>query len=520
MGRIPEGAPADRQAEPPPLTQFALRRRAAEWFALSRKPREAWKSLEDLSAQLSEFDLRCEAQDFDTAAVVLLEFDFDYLFLWGHYGLMTDLHQRLQGKITDPPIAENSVGNLGSAHYRIGRLEWAMTCYEEALRLSREHLNRSGEGNWLGNLGVCVSDMGQTARAVELYEQALQVHREVGDRRGEGQDLTRLGIESADTGRFSRALGYYTDAIKIARETGDLANLALELDNLGECHIRLGNTAEAIGRCDEALAVARDTSHRLIEGAVHLTAGALELFRQSFRAAAEAFETSIEVADDIGNAQLQGQGRQGAALASLFGGDPASARRWVEDARQYHYPTLDMQNSVVLGVICLRQRDLNVTQRAFTTAIDQADELLAMSPERYASLDAKAIALCGLALCGDTEQTIAARAAFRAARAITSAPGVPTGPCNYSMLLRWRTRVTSWPMSDLLQRGRRPLKAAKRRRGRRSGENPIRCKLVAFYKPITGIVRRAAPLSDGTMGSWSRSSRRRRPPSAQGSRAP
>ena len=85
---------------------------------------------------------------------------------------------------------------------------------------------------------------------------------------------------------------------------------------------------------------------------------------------------------------------------------------------------MDVHNSVLLGVVAYRQRDLNVAKQTFAAAIDQADALLAMTPERYAALDAKAIALCGLALCGDTEQAIAARAAFRAARAITSAAGV------------------------------------------------------------------------------------------------
>jgi hypothetical protein len=123
LGRIPEGVPGDGQEEAPPLTQFALRARAAGWFALSRKPREAWKSLDDLAAQLSEFDLRCEAHDYDTAVSVLLEFDFDYLLLWGHYGLMIDLHERLQGKLTEPSVALESVGNLGLASLRIGRLQ-------------------------------------------------------------------------------------------------------------------------------------------------------------------------------------------------------------------------------------------------------------------------------------------------------------------------------------------------------------------------------------------------------------
>jgi hypothetical protein len=152
--------------------------------------------------------------------------------------------------------------------------------------------------------------------------------------------------------------------------------------------------------------------------------GDLELFRENYRAATDAFEKSIEIADDIGLAQYQGEARHGAALASLFGGDPVSARRLIEAASQYHHPLLDMQISVFLGVVSYRQRDLNVAKQAIAAAIDQADAALAMTPDRYAALDAKAIALCGLALCGDTERTVGAQTAFRAARAITSASGV------------------------------------------------------------------------------------------------
>jgi tetratricopeptide (TPR) repeat protein len=424
LGQIPQGVPADGEADAPTLTQFALRRRAAEWFKLSRKPRDAWKSLDDLTAQVSEFDLRCEAEDYDTAASVLLEFDCEYLLLWGHFGLMTDLHERLQGRITDPEIAANSVGGLGLAYYRIGRLERAMICYEEALRLSRENHDRWGEGNWLGNLASYVNNIGQTARSAEMYEDALQARREVGDREGEGQDLANLATVFHEMARFPRAIEYYEQAKKIYRELGNKAALALIVGNLGDCYILLGKTVEAIDCYDEALALARETSHRFAEAAVHTKVGHLEVFRVNYRAAADAFEKSIEIADEIGSAEDQGGARHGAAFASLLCGDAVSARRLVEAARQYHHPSLDVDNSVLLGMVAYRQRDLNVAKHAFAAAIDQADALLAMTPERYAVLDAKAVALCGLALCGDTEQTFAARAAFRAARVITSAEGV------------------------------------------------------------------------------------------------
>jgi len=52
-----------------------------------------------------------------------------------------------------------------------------------------------------------------------------------------------------------------------------------------------------------------------------------------------------------------------------------------------------------------RQGDLGVAREALAAAIGQADELLAMTPDLYGALDARALALCGLSLCGDIEQT-------------------------------------------------------------------------------------------------------------------
>ena len=194
LSRIAEGDPNDRHAEILPLTRFALRHRAAEWFKLARKPRAAWKTLGDLAAQLSEFELRCEGEDYDSAAAVLLEFDFDYLNLWGHYRLMSELHERLQGKISDPNLAGGSAGNLGTAYLRMGLIQRARGFYEQALRLARERGDRRAEGTWLGNLSICVSDLGMNAQAIDYLRQALSIRREVHDRKGEALDLGNLDL--------------------------------------------------------------------------------------------------------------------------------------------------------------------------------------------------------------------------------------------------------------------------------------------------------------------------------------
>ena len=118
-----QGGGAGGWSEPAWGTKSALLHRAADYFRQARKPRADWKSVDDLAPQLAEFDLRCAAGEYDTAADVLTDIDFDYLLLWGHYRLMAELHERLQGKLNDPTLKMISVGNLGHSYLATGAIQ-------------------------------------------------------------------------------------------------------------------------------------------------------------------------------------------------------------------------------------------------------------------------------------------------------------------------------------------------------------------------------------------------------------
>jgi len=119
-------------------TQYALTSRAADYFAQACKPRAEWKKLDDLSAQLAEFDLRYAAGDYDTAASVLTDIDFDYLLLWGHYRMLIDLHMRLRDKISDRSLNLDNLNGLGFSHQGIGKLKEAIDFYQRGLDNARK----------------------------------------------------------------------------------------------------------------------------------------------------------------------------------------------------------------------------------------------------------------------------------------------------------------------------------------------------------------------------------------------
>ncbi len=458
-------------ADSPPLnsgegtwTPPALYHRAADYYRQARLPRDEWHTIEDLAPQLAEFDLRCAAGEYDAAADVLTDIDFDYLLLWGHYHEVIQRHTRLQGKLSDPTLQQISAGNLGTAYRNIGDTRRAIDYYQQALTSAQEQEDQWGEGAWLGNLGNAYAALGQTRRAIEVYEQALAIDRKIGNRRGEGADLGNLGNRYAELGQTRRAFEVYKQALAIRREIGDRRGEGADLGNLGNCYAELGQTRRAIEVYEQALAIFREIGDRGGEGAdltglgnryaelgqtrraIDFYEQALAIFREigdrggegidlgnlaealvdarRYEEAIARAQESVKIAKEIQSPASFEQSTL--ALSHLFAGDLEPARVAAEAACEYDEPQHNAYAHALRGLITLRQGDKTAARTAFTAAVAAAEALLDHTPEYFQALDAKGVALCGLALCGepDADAVEAAVAAFRRAREINRDAGV------------------------------------------------------------------------------------------------
>ena len=247
------------------FTQHDLLNRAADYFAQARKPRAEWKKLDDLIAQLAEFDLRCAAGDYDTAASVLTDIDFDYLLLWGHYRLMIDLHQKLQEKIIDNTLARISAGNLGTANQNIGQVQVAIKYFTKVLELAQQYKDRQHEGAALGALGTAYTELSETHMAIKFLEQALIIAQEIGNRKDEGIVLCNLGNAYANLEDEYKAIEFYEQALIIDREIGNRTGEATDLNNLGKAYADLSDARKAIEFHKQALIIIREIGDRIGE---------------------------------------------------------------------------------------------------------------------------------------------------------------------------------------------------------------------------------------------------------------
>jgi len=246
---------------PDDAARTALHTRAADFFAELKKPKSEWKSLPDLRHNLDEIEQRMKAGQYDKAAEVLLEIDFDYLLVWGHYELMAELHEGLQSKINSLDLQQKSVGNRGTAYRNMGQYHRAIHCYEQALANARGR-DRKGEALWLGNLGFCYSDSGDTASALDYHKEALAIFQEIGYRKGEAIQLGNMGLCYSEFSDTARAVDYYEQALLIDREIGYRKGEAIQLGNMGFCYSEFGDTARAVDYYEQALLIDREIGYR------------------------------------------------------------------------------------------------------------------------------------------------------------------------------------------------------------------------------------------------------------------
>jgi len=420
--QLPAGSPGD---SPATFTLTGLQARAADYYAQIRTPRESWRTLDDVRPQLAEFELRCDTGDYDTAATVLQDIDFDYLRVWGHYRTLVGLRGRIDGRITDPALNATHLANLGNCYLMLGDYRQAIDLHAQALVIARDIGDRESESATLGNLALCHYAMTDYWQAIDLHAQALAIARDIGDRESESATLGNLGLCHRAVGDYRQAIDLLTQSLAIARDIGYRESEGSDLDSLGNCHYCLGDYRQAIELFTQALVIARDIGHRYGEANALGSLGRAWLASGDARQAATLLGQAVSIADVTGDIEPAVKARSGLARAHLQLGDPATALLTVARGRELSYPPGKPAMRLLEGLALLELNRPGESVQAFSDSIAAADALLALADSNVDALQARALALSGLAAAtGAPARAAEAGRAFARAHAVTDAAGV------------------------------------------------------------------------------------------------
>ena len=426
FARLPPGEVSDAcDMSSPPFTQFALLRRGAESFRQARKPPELWKTIADLSAQLAETDLRCQAADWNTAASVLLEIDYQ-LELWGHYRLTVELYEHLLDRLSDTQLKAVCQVQLGGVFYRVAEYEKGVAVLKNALAGSREVCDHSTEASAQLTLAACYGDMGKTRAAIEQFDLALGNFQDLGQRVSEGTCLNNLAFFLADLGQTKSALECHENSLQIALDIPDPHGATIYQANKGARLNELGFRDKAIECCQKALVEAQKLGYRYSESVNLVYLGDCFADRDDWKEAIALYDKARTIAVEIGNPQFEIHALIGLAEAYLFSDDLLQARCFVDEADKYCVPRTSYEVLVLRGIVALRRSESQAAHEAFVGALEQSDRILLDMNAHAKALYNKGLALCGLALSGGPKNFVGAAQAFHAARVQCDAPGVIT----------------------------------------------------------------------------------------------
>ena len=127
------------------------------------------------------------------------------------------------------------------------------------------------------------------------------------------------------------------------------------LGNLGECYADLGQTEKAIEHYQQALAIARETGNRGNEGLWLGYLGECYADLGQTEKAVEHYQQAIEIGDDTGRAQVQAEGRLGLAHVHLDREEWPEARQVAEIALGHGYRPVLAQLFNVVGIARLHE---------------------------------------------------------------------------------------------------------------------------------------------------------------------
>lgn len=168
--------------------------------------------------------------------------------------------------------------NLGNTYQQAGKLEEAIVCYQQALRLNPNHAES------LSNLGTVFQQQGKLEEAVDSFTKALRLKPE------SPEIFCNLGDVMRENMQFDTAIECIRNAIRI---NPDLSNAYL---NLGRVYQDIASPQKAMENFQKALAISPDHLETLVSlSAAYQDSG-------QFSKAKEALMRILELEPDHPNA--------------------------------------------------------------------------------------------------------------------------------------------------------------------------------------------------------------------------
>jgi tetratricopeptide (TPR) repeat protein/predicted Ser/Thr protein kinase len=210
-----------------------------------------------------------------------------------------------QNEFHNDQMQAQVLNNIGYAYFSKGDYENARTYFERALQVREKLKVPSDIADTLNNLAETSMRTGQYEQAQDQYLRVLDLRRLSGDGRGAALASSGLGTLFGYQGRFGAAVSAQQDAAKGLNEANEQGFYPTEvLTAYGYALAQAGRGDEAAKALADALSAARTSKIQPQIGTALSYQGDNAYYRGDLKAAAVAYQESLQTAVKSGDAHL------------------------------------------------------------------------------------------------------------------------------------------------------------------------------------------------------------------------
>jgi len=163
-------------------------------------------------------------------------------------------------------------------------------------------------------------------RTLSILEHALSLYEKAGDARGQARTYGNMGVVAQFESRLDVAVEAYTKAITVGRAGGIPDMWGVAAMNLGVLSQRCGDYDKARDLFSEALGLFVAVKHSEFQLAALFNMAHVEREMGRWQSATQLYETTISLAQRIGQADIEAGATAGAGLCALELGNVSAAR--------------------------------------------------------------------------------------------------------------------------------------------------------------------------------------------------
>lgn len=316
----------------------------------------------------------------------LLEEGID-LYRKGEYGPSIELFLKCVPKAVeahDSATLQSAYTNLGNAYSLTGKIELALSYYQQGSSLAQQTKDTVGLAKIIKNIGVLYSEQKDFPKALIYFEEAEVLASALNNEEIVADCATNRAVIYEQLGEYDQALALYKQALVTYEKNGIDERIALSYNNLGIVYKHLGRLDLSLIYYQKTLEIATRLEDQYIMAATFVNMANVYRLHKRYTESVQMNEKGMQIARAINapNIVIETYGNLSDTYADS--GNFEKALRYAQRYKQASDSLINSERSAQLAE--MREKYETEKKEAENLALKQQDEIKSFQLQEQALL--------------------------------------------------------------------------------------------------------------------------------------